>query len=279
MNRAPLAPVAVELRAAAPERFTCALFAPASAREALMALAAFEVATARATHATQVLAGLGRLAFWRDALAGAGDGRPLSHPVADALRAAIVAHRLPMAPFAAHLDARTAMLTDGSFATLDDLAAHACATHLPLLQLGARALGVAVPAGADAAAEVLGLVGLLREAIVLARAGRLALPAALATAAGFGVQSIAEGRNREAVASVVAAVADHARMSVARIGRPPRPAWPVLLPLVPARAVLAALQRAEHDPAAAAAWQIGTATRLMLLWAAIAGPAGRAIPA
>lgn len=265
---AALPPVAVELRAAAPERFTCALFAPPPARQALMALAAFEAATAKATHATQALAGLGRLAFWRDAVAGAADGRTLSHPVADALRTAVTAHRLPAAAFDAHLDARTATLAEGAFPTLDALAAHARAVHGPLLALSCRALGVPVPARADAAAEQLGLVALLREAIPLARAGRLALPEEACTAAGFGAQSLAEGRNRAAVAGVVAMVAARARAAAVSV---PRAALPAVLPLVPARAVLAALLRAEHDPAAAATWQIGTATRLALLWAALRG--------
>jgi phytoene synthase len=266
---AALPPVAIELRAAAPERFTCALFAPPPAREALMALAAFEAATAKATHATQALAGLGRLAFWRDVVATAADGRPLSHPVADALRGAIVAHRLPAGLFDAHLDARTALLTQGGFATVDALAAHARAVQAPLLALSCLALGVPVPPGSDAAAELLGLVALLRDAIVLARAGRLALPEADCTAAGFGAQSLAEGRNRAAVAGVVAMVAERARGC--GLGRVPRAALPAFLPLIPARAILAALLRAEHDPAAAAAWQIGTATRLALLWAVVRG--------
>jgi phytoene/squalene synthetase len=267
---AALPPVALELRAAAPERFTCALFAPAPAREALIALAAFEAATAKATLASQALAGLGRLAFWRDVVAGAGDGRRLSHPVADALRAAIVAHRLPASLFDPHLAAREALLTEGAFADLGALADHARDVSLPLLRLACQVLGAPLPAGADRAASGLGLVALLRDLIPLARAGRLALPGDACGAAGFGVQSLAEGRNLAAIRRVIETVAEAARAACAAADRP-RAAVPAFLPLVPARAVLNALERAAFHPASAAAWQPGTGMRLAVLWAAATG--------
>jgi phytoene synthase len=267
---APLSPLAAELRATAPERFLACLFAPAAVRDAMMALAAFEAATAKATLATQALAGLGRLAFWRDVVATAGDGRTLSHPVADALRGAIIAHRLPAAAFETHLAAREAMLTQGAFDDLAALAVHARDVAAPILRLGCQVLGGAVPKAADTAGEALGLVALLREAIALARAGRLALPEDQCAAAGFGVQSLAEGRNRERTARVVETLADAARARLA-IARLPRPVVPAFLPVVAARGVLHALLRADHDPAAAALWQVRTGTRLAVLWAAMTG--------
>lgn len=267
----PLSPLAAELRAAAPEKFFAALFAPAPVREAMMALAAFEAATARATLASQVLAGLGRLSFWRDAIGTAADGRTLSHPAADALRAAIVAHRLPASAFDRHLAAREALLTTGTIPDMDGLAAHASDIALPLLDLGCRVLGAGLPPGAQDAAEVLGLAACLREAIGLARAGRLVLPEAECAAAGFGVQSLAEGRNRAGLASVTEAVARQAQARLGMVPPVPRAARPALLGLVAARAVLAALARAGHDPAAASTWQPGTAMRLGMAWAALTG--------
>lgn len=261
-----------ELRAAAPEKFLTALFAPAAPREAMMALGAFEAATARAMLATQALAGLGRLAFWRDAIATAGDGRPLSHPVADALRRAVVAHRLPASLFETHLAAREAMLAAGAFPDLAALRAEARDLGAPILQLGCLVLGATPPSGTEAAGEAVGLVALLREAILLARAGRLALPESLCAAAGFGVQSLAEGRNLAAVAGVVETMAGAARRAIGQgAGRVPRPVLPAFLPIVVARGVLGALERAAFDPAAAALWQPGTATRLAVLWAAVSG--------
>lgn len=269
-SRPALSPLAAELRTAAPDRFLTALFAPAPLREAMMALAGFEAATARATQATQTLAGLARLAFWRDAIAGAGDGRMLSHPVADALRAAIVVHRLPGAPFEAHLAAREAMLTGDGFADLEALCDHAREVALPMLSLACRVLDRPVPQAAERAATALGLVALLREAILLARAGHLALPADLCSAAGFGAQSLAEGRNRARIAGVVEAVADAAGEALRGISVP-RGAAVAFLPLVPARGVLGTLARQGFDPAAAALWQPHTATRLGVLWAAMTG--------
>jgi len=69
---------------------------------------------------------------------------------------------------------------------------------------------------------------------------------------------------------VVETLADAARAGLAA-DRLPRAVLPAFLPLVPARSVLAALERAAFDPAAAALWQIGTGTRLAALWAALTG--------
>jgi phytoene synthase len=267
---AALSPLAAELRATAPEKFLACLFAPAPAREEMMALAAFEAATAKATLASQALAGLGRLAFWRDVIATAGDGRTLSHPVADGLRAAITAHRLPTSLFDTHLAAREAMLTQAAFPDLAALSDHARNSAFPLLALGCQVLGAPVLQGTDRAAEGLGLVALLRDAIPLARAGRLALPEDLCGAAGFGVQSLAEGRNIVAIRRVVETMAEAARARIAT-APVPRAVLPAFLPLVPARGVLNALERAAFDPAAAALWQVGTGTRLAVLWGALTG--------
>jgi phytoene synthase len=266
----PLSPLAAELRATAPDKFLTCLFAPSPVRETMMALAAFETATAKATLATQALAGLGRLAFWRDVVATAGDGRGLSHPVADALRAAITLHRLPGSLFETHLAAREAMLTQGAFADMTLLADHARDLATPVLALACRVLQTPVPAATDAVGEGLGLVGLLRDSIALARVGRLALPEDACAAAGFGVQSLAEGRNRDRIAAVVEPVAQAARARLASL-RVPRAAVPALLPAVAARGVLNALERGGFDPVAAALWQPGTATRLAVLWAAVSG--------
>lgn len=267
----PLSPLAAELRAAAPEKFFAALFAPPRVREAMLALAAFEVATARAALASQVLAGLGRLSFWREAIGTAADGRTLSHPAADALRAAIVAHRLPVAAFDRHLAAREALLTTGVIPDMAALSAHARDLAAPLLDLGCRVLDARPPPGIDDAAEALGLVACLREAIALARAGRLVLPEDACTQSGFGVQSLAEGRNRAGLARVTESVAARAAALLAGRGAVPRAVRPAFLALVPARSVLAALLRAGHDPAAAATWQPGTGVRLAMAWLALTG--------
>lgn len=265
-----LSALAAELRAGAPERFLTALFAPTAVREAVMALGAFEAATAKAVTSSQALAGLGRLSFWREAIATAADGRTLAHPAADALRRAILAHELPWEPFDAHLAAREAMLTQGAFPDMADLSAHARDLAQPLLVLSCRVLGGAVPPGTDAAATALGLVDLLRSAVALARAGRLALPENLCADAGFGVQSLAEGRGRGRIAPVVAQVAERAREPLKSF-RPPRAAIVAFLGLVPARSVLRTLERANFDPVAAAMWRPGTGLRLSVLWAALLG--------
>ncbi|MBY0330364.1 MAG: squalene/phytoene synthase family protein, partial [Acetobacteraceae bacterium] len=86
----PLSPPAAIARAEDPDRFLCALFAPAARREALFALIAFnhELARARAAARTPLIA-LMRLQWWRDAVRDAAAGKPARrHEVAGPLHAA-----------------------------------------------------------------------------------------------------------------------------------------------------------------------------------------------
>ena len=76
-----LSPIGAFARAHDPDRFLCALFAPAERREAIFALVALNHELARAREAaTNPMAALIRLQWWRDVVEEARDGRPARRP-------------------------------------------------------------------------------------------------------------------------------------------------------------------------------------------------------
>ncbi len=164
-----------QVRRADPVRFAAALFAPAPARPALLAIAAFNLELARAPEAARepLIASM-RLAWWREALDGVFEGRPRRHPVVEALAEAIRRHGLPRAPFDAAIEAREVEAERGRFADWAAFDAFADATAGSLIALSAAALGR--PASAPlvaAAARAQVLAGHLRAA---AWRGGLGLP-------------------------------------------------------------------------------------------------------
>ncbi|WP_338662692.1 squalene/phytoene synthase family protein [Pararoseomonas sp. SCSIO 73927] len=93
-----------------PDRFLCALFAPAASREAIFTLIALNHELARAREAArEPMMVLIRLQWWRDAVEEAASGNParrheVAGPLADALRAGALAPE----PLLAMIDAREA---------------------------------------------------------------------------------------------------------------------------------------------------------------------------
>ena len=101
-----------------PDRYLCALFAPADRRDSVLALVLFNGELARIpTAVTQPMTGLIRLQWWRDALDElAAGGRPRRHPVVEALADLLVkGHAVPHA-LHAMIDAREPAL-DGATGT------------------------------------------------------------------------------------------------------------------------------------------------------------------
>jgi len=102
-----------EIRRHDRERYIQARIAPAEARPALIALAAFNRETARIGDiVSEPLLGEMRMTWWQDAIDGAFAGKPVDHPVLRALGDAAARHALAAAPFAEILRARRAVLGD-----------------------------------------------------------------------------------------------------------------------------------------------------------------------
>src|SRR6188474_516506 len=90
------------VRAGDKDRYLATLFAPQKYRRALHALYAFNLEVARTRElAREPMPGELRLQYWRDALTGVGE----AHPVAAAMRDAVVRYRLPPQALADLIDA------------------------------------------------------------------------------------------------------------------------------------------------------------------------------
>ncbi|WP_198377809.1 squalene/phytoene synthase family protein, partial [Neoroseomonas rubea] len=108
-----------------PDRFLCCLFAPAERREALFALVALNHELARAREAaSNPLAALIRLQWWREAIEEAATGRPARrHEVAGPLHAAIASGVLDVASLLAMVEAREVEAEEDGIATEQDFVA------------------------------------------------------------------------------------------------------------------------------------------------------------
>ncbi len=177
------------VRRADPDRFLCALFAPAARRRDLLLLYALNHELARAAEVTRE-PGLAmiRLAWWREVIA----GERREHELAAPLGEAIGAGRLDRALLLALVEAREAELEAPS----------GVGEWLARLEAGPGTLAVAagrVLGGDGAVLERLralgagyGGAGALRSVAFWAAQGRCLLPAAALAAAGLSADSVIE---------------------------------------------------------------------------------------
>ena len=87
MDAALASRLAASVRAADPDRYFSALFAPAAARPFLFALYAFNAETARVAETVrEPMLGAIRLEWWRETAEGAARATPRNHDVARGLR-------------------------------------------------------------------------------------------------------------------------------------------------------------------------------------------------
>lgn len=217
-----LSPSAAIVQRHDPERFVSALFAPASVRETLFTLYAFNHELARAREvASQPLLALIRLQWWREVV----DGADRRHDIATPLRAALDAGALAPECLCAMIEARMLEADD----RVDDAqwgayleGAGGALMRAAGLVLGAEALAASLSqVGAGCAA-----VGLLRNHAAHAAIGRWSFP---------------EGRD-----------APWARAQAAELLGPAQhwghAATPAALPVVFARRALRRLDRPVIDP-------------------------------
>ncbi|HKO08041.1 MAG TPA: phytoene/squalene synthase family protein [Alphaproteobacteria bacterium] len=247
---------AAEVRRYDPDRFLTALFAPRERREDLFALYAFNLEVAKTREvASEPLLGRIRLEWWRETIEAIYAGEPRRHAVALPLAELILRERLTRAHFDRLIEAREQDFEETPPASLAALESYAAGTSASLVALALETLGVRSEAAA-APAHSLGvgwaLAGLLRAVPFHARQRRLYLPGDLMAAAGVEASELFENRSTRGLATVVSRIAERAELHLAALTRErevlPRRAVPALLPAVLARAHLAALRRAGHDP-------------------------------
>jgi NADH dehydrogenase [ubiquinone] 1 alpha subcomplex assembly factor 6 len=237
------------------DRFLTALFAPASRREALFALYAFnlEIAKIRETVREPMMGHI-RLQWWRETLDGIETGVARRHEVAEPLAQAIADHDLPRAAFERIVDARMADLEEEPPADLAALIAYAADSSGALSELAAQTLGAgeADLAAARDVGTAYGLIGLTRATAFRARLGRVDLPAGLLAEVGVRPREILDFKGSAGLARVVELVCGEARRLLAA-GRAQRAqtsksALPVLLSAVIAERNLKRLAAAGYDP-------------------------------
>src|ERR1700748_629065 len=111
--------LATAVRAADPDRYFSALFAPAPLRPHLFAVYAFNHEVARVAETVrEPMLGAIRLEWWRESVEGAHKGAPRNHDVAKGLAALFQNFPLPVAAFEAIIAARAYDASAERFATL-----------------------------------------------------------------------------------------------------------------------------------------------------------------
>jgi len=252
----PLSPCGAILRRDDPDRFLCALFAPAPAREALFTLGAFNAALARVREAvTEPALGLLRLQWWREVVEDASHGRFRRHEVAEPLGRLIAARGLDPTLVLAVIAAREAELAEEGIPDPAGLETYAAASAGGLMRLALAVLGAETPAAVSAARHggaVYGLAGILQAAPVLAARGRTLLPRALLRAEGVRLADLARtpaGEGVRRVTRVIAELAEsHAATLRGLLPEVPREARPALLPAALGVRTLRRLRRVGFDP-------------------------------
>jgi hypothetical protein len=177
-----------------------ALFAPERLRSHLHALAAFAHETgAVAARIREPLAGEMRLAWWREALAGARPAEAAGAPIAAALIDTMAKFALPVSVFESLLQALSFDVYDDAMESLEALEAYGIATAGALTALRAQVLAEGRETGARAASDAAGAGLALARAVLdfaLGRRRPMLAPRALdRTPWGF-VGAGARGRRR-----------------------------------------------------------------------------------
>jgi 15-cis-phytoene synthase len=246
-------------RATALDRYLAARLAPRHTRRDLIALAAFVGETARIiATASEPLVGEMRLQWWRDVLEpGRAAGEATGHPIADALREAIVRHALAVELFSTLLDARSSALEPGLAVTGAALDQYLDETEGAAFRLAARILGI--PAS-DAAGKLLFAAGQAYGRVQLLRF----VPLVLATRR----RSSSQATLVNDWAALAPAVLESAKSWLQQARRDARlapPAMPAVLPVALVEPYLTALERLGPDIVRERA-DISPLTRVWRLW-------------
>jgi NADH dehydrogenase [ubiquinone] 1 alpha subcomplex assembly factor 6 len=261
------------------DRYLAALFAPAPARDDLMALYAFNLEVAKTREVVrESMMGLMRLQWWRDAIADIYAGNERRHQVVQPLAAAIRRRGLDRAPFDRLIDARESDMGQTPPPDLRALVAYVDATAGGLGLLAAQTLGGSSERATQAVRAVWmawALAGLLRAVPFHAHHRRVHLPQDLLARHGLDLHGVLEQRRPPALAKVVHAVAVEARgqLTAGRaLGRTvPRRLLPVMLLGTFAAKQLRQLEAVGYDVYAPQLQLVPPGRVWQLLWASLRG--------
>ena len=238
-----------------PERYLAATLAGATARAALIALAAYAADLQRITAtSTQPMLGEIRLQWWRDTLEIFGKGGRTGSPVADALGAAVAAHALPLPMLAAMSEARAWDLYDDPMPDQASLDGYLTKTEAIPFELALRVLGVAadeagalsVPAG-----RAFGMMRLLARLAGHLAHGRIPLPLEMLAEHDLDRDRFLSDGADLALRALITSQSDNIRATLALL-RPQMAALSkqqrtALLPLALVHPYLRIIERSRHD--------------------------------
>jgi phytoene synthase len=230
-----------------PDRFLCAIFAPPARRGALLALLALNHELARAREAaSNPVAALIRLQWWREAIEEAEAGHPpRRHEVALPLHGAIRAGQLDPADLLALVDGREQETAEEGVPNRAAFADYLRGTAGGVAVTAGRLLGVG-EAGLPALRAVgaaYGAAGVLRSVAAHAAQGRCLLPADALAESGLAPEAVLQAPESVGSAVRVLAAESAAALAAARAATRdlPRGAVAAALPAVLARRDLARL--------------------------------------
>ncbi|MGA2486317.1 MAG: squalene/phytoene synthase family protein [Roseiarcus sp.] len=241
-----------------------ALFAPERLRPHLQALAAFAHETGvAAARVREPVAGEMRLAWWREALAGARTAEAAGAPIAAALIDTMTKFALPVSALEDLLQALTFDVYDDAMESLEALEAYGIATAGALTALRAQVLAEGRQPGAQGASDAAGAGLALARAVLDFAAGRrrpLLVPRALLERCGVSLADARVGGGGGGVRAALAELADAADARIdeaeARLAALPAALAPAFAPLATARLDLRRWRRARAAPfAPAAPWR------------------------
>lgn len=238
------------------DRFLTAIFAPATVRENLFALYAFNIEIAKVAEVvSEPLIGQMRLQWWRDTLDRLYAGEAVAHAVAQPLGVAITTGGLDRGAFDTLIETREFDIDRTVPADFAALKAYAQGTGAPLLALALKTSG----AGWEEAAEVSrsigtawALTGLLRAVPFHARQRRLYLPEDMLTAHAVRIQGLLDLKPAPSLPGLIREIGLEARALLetapaAIKGLPKMARSPALIASL-ARYHLADLEKSGWDP-------------------------------
>jgi phytoene synthase len=257
------------------DRYWSVLFAPKQKRSALLALYAFN---AELDHITTVISepmvGQIRLQWWRDAIDLAAPGTKTGNPIADALTAIIIEHRLPKEQVLAMVDARVPLLFGDPPSDIQSLKSSLNERAGALFENAAVILGARNETTRKAAAHAGLAYGLTETLLGLpfqASRQRIQLPPIYLESRGVNIADIYRGNPSPSLSAALADLRGIASRALQqfRTFAPEldRAVWPAFLPLTLVKPYLRAMAEQGHNPLLAVV-SISPARRFWRIWRA-----------
>lgn len=257
------------------DRYLAALLAPRRIRADLIALAAFAGEMARIPGWVEdPMAGEIRFQWWREVLGLAEERRDAGgHPIAVAVKRAMVEYGLPPALLGGLIDAHATLLWDETPADEQDMRAHLAKTQGALFALFWRVAGGAErggePIALSEAGQAYGLARLLLEFPVDLAQQRVLIPKTRLDDAGLALGNLTAGVGLDRMDAVLADLrADARRRARAVIADLKQADTPTRLALLPVALIEPYLRAQEEARDIRVVADISPLTRVWRLWRA-----------